>query len=516
MKPGIEHTALYSYFNASMRPTEILSELLDNAFDSGADAIHVDLTPDGLAVCDNGAGIEDMEKMFRIGASGRHSDPTAIGRYGVGGKHALLAVGSVFDIATRVGGKCIEAKVNWMKFARLGFEQISDPLPVPVDRLRKDNYLALSAGWNTRVAVLKKHKRRSMTGVNSILKQLALRYRPALMEGARITLAAGGEVHDLQDQPYADPKIIDIVEEGISVQGKKARVRAGRTEKHIPGMTGRALISYGPRVIETPTDLGDTNIHSQIYVEVNLGIEWRDSLATHKDVVLEDRDELLAEIARIIDPLTKHLNAMQKEWRFELICEGLGNKFQDAVKQIRQEGKAQVRRDSFGSNPVIAPESDHGPGAGPEPNPDRPLAHIGVVEEGDHEVEDIQVEAPDSFKVSFSVREVKELVYHCRVNSTISRTDASIYVDINTSIEIVEKAFSDNGDALLLMVAHALAEHFADVQCEPNAKVLFPGVLEDLVATEAAQFDTRAAKLASTIIRNLSAMDQIKDSDLEL
>lgn len=506
MQPGIEHTAIKSYFNANMSPTAILSELIDNAFDANAESVEVEITKLGISVCDDGDGIENMEHMVRIGMSGRNSDATTIGQYGVGAKHALLAVGSKFDIATRTNGKCIEIQVDWQRFLISGFSPIPDPLPVPVEKLRIQNRISLKRGWTTRVAVLNKHNSRSFLQTG-FLKSMAIRYRPALKGGASIVIIHNGTTYNLNDQTFADPAIDSIIEAVVIVNGKRVSIRAGHSDEVVPSMTGMFLISYGPRIIEKPTDVSGHNVPSQLYVEVNLGNGWRNSLGTHKDRVITDRDELLEAVWDEVKELAETINALKRTRRFELVCNGLNKRFKDALKQLRKKGTKRVVRGG-GVTPVIDPYADTGPGNGPVPNPERPLSEKGHIDDGDNEIEKESSQEDAPTPVNFEVIEDSNQGQHCFVNSSMSELSVDITVKLDTSLPIVEKAFTDDGDALLLMVAHALAEHFCSANNYHKAVLLFGADEED-----DAEYDEKTAKLAGSIIENLASMESIKESE---
>lgn len=509
MKPGIEHTSLYSYFNARMPAIDVLSELVDNALDAGAKNIEITITTKMLQVCDDGAGIENMENMLRIGKTGNHSNPTAIGQFGVGGKHALLSVGSVFELATCSGDRFVEVRADFKKFAKSGFHELPDPIPVPASRLSAANRIALEdTDWNSRVAVTNRHNRKFQQ--KGFLKKLAIRYRPALKREVSIVVVLPDNAYDLSKQEYADPTITDIREDVLTVNGKAVSVRAGITKTAVSGMTGRVLVGYGPRVIEAPSDIGDHNIPMQIYVEVSLAErDWRRSLATHKDMVMEDREELLEAVWSVVAPLCEEVEKMQKELRFELVCEGLGERMKETFRELLKKGKRRVTEQKGGSVSVVVPPTETSTPPNPHPNPN-PEKHEGEVEEGEHEVEELR--EPGESHVHFDVRANPNLDKLYKVKSTLNLTDSklSIVIELNTSYAAVQRAFDDSGDAALLMVAHVLGEHFSSSANEITARVLFAEAQFD----ESDDFEQRCAMVTGGIIESLKAMPPIREHEV--
>lgn len=516
MEPGFDHAALFSYFNAKMSPTAILSELFDNALDAGADKIYAEINRAGLSVCDNGSGIDSLQSMIRIGASGKHSDFTAIGQYGCGGKHSLLAVGSKFQLVTRHGDRYIETEVDWMRFAKRGFHSIADPLPVSLERLSRENRAAMSDGWTTRVAVtgVHKHRSRSFSGVSSYSKTLAIRYRPALMAGVTIVINHNGTEYALNDHPYTDPVLSDVVTTDTTVCGKAVSIRAGLTEKHIPGLTGRFLISYGPRIIEDPRDAAGQNLPSQLYVEVGLSPDWRSSLSTLKDEVTNDRDDLLKACLELTAPLRELIEDVQRERRFEIVCDNIGRSLTDAWRQLKRKGESRIRKTEDGAFPVIAAEADTGPGSGPTPNPGRPMIESGVMEDGNNDVEQLEAANSEPDSVAFRVIANEALGQHCLVRSTsqISQHSGELVIELNTAKPIIKKAFEGDGEALLLMVSHAIAEHLACDRKIQLARALFGRIEFD----DDAEYETKAWVIAGLIIENLPALRVIDKSELHV
>jgi hypothetical protein len=75
----------------------MLAELLDNAFDQNATRIDVTTDKDSITIEDNGLGVVDWTTMLKLGGSYK-SESRAVGRWGVGFKHAAIWLARTADI----------------------------------------------------------------------------------------------------------------------------------------------------------------------------------------------------------------------------------------------------------------------------------------------------------------------------------------------------------------------------------------------------------------------------------
>jgi hypothetical protein len=121
---------------------ELLRELVNNAFDADATEVRVEVSPDRIAVSDNGAGMDfaGLEQYFIIGSDEKivHSRSPRFGRVRIGqfgiGKFASLAAASRFELVTR--HKDFAARVVFDKKA---WEEAKDEWHLPCEILTPDS-----------------------------------------------------------------------------------------------------------------------------------------------------------------------------------------------------------------------------------------------------------------------------------------------------------------------------------------------------------------------------------------
>ena len=78
-----------------------IQELVDNSLGHGrASNVQIDIHPDRIAVFDNGVGIDDINRIFRLGDASAYDTLSQIGQYGVGAKHATIYLGDRVHVRT--------------------------------------------------------------------------------------------------------------------------------------------------------------------------------------------------------------------------------------------------------------------------------------------------------------------------------------------------------------------------------------------------------------------------------
>ena len=120
---------------------ELLRELVNNAYDADATEVRVEVSPERIAVSDNGAGMDfaGLEQYFVIGSDEKvvHSRSGRFGRVRIGqfgiGKFASLAAASRFELLTR--HKDFAARVVFDKKA---WEEARDEWHLPCEILTPD------------------------------------------------------------------------------------------------------------------------------------------------------------------------------------------------------------------------------------------------------------------------------------------------------------------------------------------------------------------------------------------
>lgn len=107
--------------NQSMTPLQAVAELIDNSFDARATRVSVVIngTERFLAVHDNGVGAPDPSKLVRIGDRQRN-DSSGSGRYGIGAKDAICALGTFVRVLSRRNGLATTIFADFEKITETG------------------------------------------------------------------------------------------------------------------------------------------------------------------------------------------------------------------------------------------------------------------------------------------------------------------------------------------------------------------------------------------------------------
>lgn len=315
------------------------AELIDNALDAGATRVTIEFRGSAksrtMSVVDDGRGAPDILAMVRLGAHQEHPG-TRSGRYGVGGKDAVLWVGgaeSALSIKTVHGQKLARLQIDWRELLRLGEWRFEDPTSATA---------SVEDGRGTTI-VVERVARQMPAGADwqNILSELGYIFAPALKRGVQISIGRDGK----QAQPiqkWQPPKL----EDGYLVTTVSA---GGRTAKLTIGIiasgetTTKRGISYfleGTRVIQEASakGCGDySTAHVCGFVELDRA--W--ALTKNKDALVGG-DELYVAVYEAARPIlerarTKTQEASSKELRLGV---------QSAINKALGEANAKARRGS--------------------------------------------------------------------------------------------------------------------------------------------------------------------------
>lgn len=217
---------------------ELLRELVNNAYDADATEVRVEVSPDRIAVSDNGAGMDfaGLEQYFIIGSDEKvvHSRSPRFGRVRIGqfgiGKFASLAAASRFELITR--HKDFAARVVFDKKA---WEEAKDEWHLPCEILTAD---ALGGDGTTVVLsdlsksfLVEDVERKLIESVPLKAPDFAVyvnarRLYPRSLVGRRIPLLEGTKHGPVTGEIVITPKsAADYKDLGIEVKVKGATVK---------------------------------------------------------------------------------------------------------------------------------------------------------------------------------------------------------------------------------------------------------------------------------------------------
>jgi hypothetical protein len=497
VKAGFVPNSLYGTFEAEISAASIVSELIDNALDAGATLIEVHVDAQKLLIRDNGSGIEEMSRIHQIGSSGSATSNSKIGKFGVGAKDAMLAIGKRVTAVTRSNGEYQESTVDWGEIADMDeFPMITIDPPKPYKDLRKNSkvWIDKARGWSTALVVERRHKSRMRTFSNfrGVVEKLALQYGPALRDGVEITMSTNDAEYSLSDHEYAKPFLMlnDVITGEVSVDGKRATFKAGLADKAYKLLTGRAHISFGYRVITAEQVMGGHAVPPTVMLEVELSEDWKHSLSRNKNCVSVGDDELLEKVWAECDALMKKAIAQEQERRIQVTGLKLGTELKAAMQKAANgdQKRAQAGTKKSVRVPRIPNTEDS------EKKNDFANQDLGFVDDANGDME--EGEAPQKGgNVEFRFHSVDNLeTGYCDVRVVPDGKGLMATVFIQQGDNYVNQAFATGGEALHPMMAHTLAESFV-LHNKESGKRLFPALFKDFEGNQLLLIWAMAGKL---------------------
>jgi anti-sigma regulatory factor (Ser/Thr protein kinase) len=282
-----------------------IEELVDNSLGHGQ-ATKVDVVIDngnGIAVIDDGIGIDDINRVFRLGDASSHDKLSEIGQYGVGAKNATIYLGDHVRVRTTRDGRRHLMTVDWGQVERNGeWPDAYQGNGVP------------TAEKGTKVIIGKLARHYQLATSEKLARELGQVFAPALRAGTNIRVyhrLKDGHKQVLDVEPFNPP---DLTQE-ITITGEidtprgplKWTGRAGLSASLTERFNG-VHIAFGHRVIETTREPFHGESAPTLYAEIALDdtTPWKHQLSEHKDkVVGKYRGELILSIYRQIEALLK-------------------------------------------------------------------------------------------------------------------------------------------------------------------------------------------------------------------
>jgi hypothetical protein len=274
------------------------TELIDNSLDSEAGRVLVDISQGKhIHVRDTGKGIERLGALVRFGGHvpNRKRSTAGSGFYGIGFKDAALRLGgikSVVEIKTSRDGVCRRGRIEWAHLERSNTCMTETSVEAP----------DATAGTEIRIAPL---RMRFPEGKDRevLIRQLAYTYSPAIKRGAHIEVRAAGVTYDLAKHRWCMPELVEHINDGIELGGKRARLYAGIVKDGVVNTKPGITYMHGYRVIKGASSEGCGNHSVQRicgFVEIERG--W--DRTKNKDELV-DAEDLYDEVERRLEPLLK-------------------------------------------------------------------------------------------------------------------------------------------------------------------------------------------------------------------
>lgn len=270
----------------------IISELVDNSFDAGANSVRLAFEPKGrgLSVLDDGVGCSDLSLMLSQGGHKKHAT-TKLGRYGVGGKDAALALWGRIQIDSCSGGKLRMVDLEWESVVKSGVWDAADETQDASDANCRRRGLLLGRGTKiTYTGIKRKYDKGTIAKLN---KDLGFTFSPLLAAGRSIVIEYGKTTSLVK--PLTFPECEEIIEVSGQIGPGKYRARVGIVaDGTLNPKSGFTFCFEDQRVIDTNSEpCGAEYSSARVFGWVMLDDGW--VLARNKDAI-EGTEELYREL----------------------------------------------------------------------------------------------------------------------------------------------------------------------------------------------------------------------------
>lgn len=284
-----------------------IEELVDNSLGHGkAQLVQIIISNStGIGVFDDGIGIDDVNRIFRLGDASSHDKLDEIGQYGIGSKDATIWLGDQVLVRTVHNGRAHQMRVDWSEVERTGLW----PLRYKgVGTTPKEN------AWGTEIHITKpaQHSYKLQTS-QKLAQELGYVFGPGIRKGAKINVLhvlKNGDEQWLEVETFNPPDLTNEIAISGEIETFRGTLKWTGRAGLSPSLTERhngVSITFGHRVIEMTREPFGMASAPTLYCEVDLdsSTAWKHALSDHKDKVVHFRDKLMesinAEIAGLLE-----------------------------------------------------------------------------------------------------------------------------------------------------------------------------------------------------------------------
>ena len=354
---------------------EVLFELADNGVEHGkATEILIAISnTKGIAVYDNGIGVDDVNRIFQLGNSSSYHLWQGLSQYGVGAKDATIFLGDIVRVKTIRNGRVHEKQVDWHQIERTGkWPEKYTAKGMPVRGGEVGTTLTVTRLW----------KNHQLATSEKVAKAFGQTFAPALRKGLlKIIIMhelANGKNQTFEVEAYTPPDLTDGMEIGGIINGADGAPlrwsgRAGLSAT-LPERFNAVHVAFGHRVIEATRDPFQGKSVPTLYAEVELDREcpWKYCLSDHKTKVVKYRDELIESIYKQIEPLL----LKSEHQAHNLALREMTAPIESALnKAMKGAGILRLDEEDEAEDAFVNGEEEGFPNPDPDPKPELPIIY---------------------------------------------------------------------------------------------------------------------------------------------
>ena len=467
----IPHTGiLMTATQSGMTSIDAVSEFVDNSFGPAAgntDKIHMVETEDAVIFWDAGAGVRDINQLFRLGDGSSRNSAEDIGKFGVGSKFGALTFGTKVTVMTVHDGTFHKFSVDWGKVLQTGewprsYRGKGEPLSKAPKTIRNGG---------TVIVIQDLHPAKRRLRDATYVKALGLRFMPAFDSGKDIILSRAKTLSSALESTKPGISIAAEFEKLIktAIRGKLT------TTLSVNGMTANCLfgelrdgdrnlsgihITYSGRVVTTiHGKLNGVQIPARLFGRIDLSSDWKNHLNYNKTVITHDTEELEEAIAEAGKPVIDKLTEAEQNDAFERLGAELSNMIDPNFGRILKSEKGDWDLSEEGEDVIhLEPGGQTDEPVDPD-NPNPTITTKAKAEPGDKR----------SRKGSFRIKLEPE---HGGKNGNVSSASLSddgeivtCVVKLNKDYKIVNTALVGhpiNRPATMFLAVHALAQYMVE------------------------------------------------------
>jgi hypothetical protein len=336
---------LKSFINAEIANYAIFGELIDNAWDWGATRITISLDEDVLTIKDNGVGCTNMKQLIKLGD---FHGANRTGRFGVGMKQAVMALGPILHVESIAGDKRVKLILDWVDASnRAGWDFVR---PIITSVKNRDSFMQLKVFpvFNGRLRRLRE---------TTLRERISLMYYPALT--ARKEILFLGE----RLSPFPFPDLAARQVSSGYFKDRKYRLTMGLFKQPEKKWTHGFNLAFRDRIIAYGINdvYGDYDPHGFFaYVEVIEDTESKWEFNTNKNGII-DQTEFLESLFPLIEPLLKRAAEQHQDIHDKELISRIEADLNAALdgrprKEKRKPGKSKGAHSHTGNGASRVPE----------------------------------------------------------------------------------------------------------------------------------------------------------------